>query len=200
MNGPFMIDSIGRWPEAADRAAALLKFPETRMALDHWVSIGDAINPPSRWRLDPIAMAKSLPKVFLMALDGDTLTYVLAGDDVSAKYNYELRGKTLEDIVDPEAYPGVAAYFLKCVKQPAIMLLSGRLFQERDQPGFGERLLLPLFEEGEEMFQFGTRTTGLLGVTVQKREFVDQRAAYRKSRRILYTVPLDGTDVIVEER
>ncbi len=117
------------------------------------------------------------------------LYYREVGEDAASRYTESLIGKYLHEIVEPEAYPRVAPYFLACVELPAISIVSGRLFHEWPRPWFGERLLLPLFDENGQ-------PEGLVGVVNCRKTSLDKADAERTTERRVRIIPLEGGDII----
>src|SRR3546814_17514922 len=65
-------------------------------------------------------------------------------------------------------------------------MVIGRLYQDWDRPGHGERLLLPLL--GPD----GTRE-GLIGTTICRLTFDSRQEAEERARRLTVVLPLDGS-------
>ncbi len=181
------------WRGAAETAERRLEYRETRRLLDYWRSLGDATRPPRRADLEPERMAGFLAHIWLMDYvpDSGRLRYRLIGDQVRQRYDKAVVGKYLDEVVEAEAYPQVARYFLACPEVPAISMLMGRLYQEWPRPGFGERLLLPLFSDNGA-------AEALIGITICKKTYSDREAATRDTARVMRILPLNGADPIEE--
>ncbi len=181
------------WRVAANEAARCLEYPETRRLLDYWRDLGDAAWPPRRADLEPERMARVLTHIWLMDYlpDGGRLRYRLIGDQVRQRYEKAVVGKYLDEVVEPEAYPRVARYFLACPQMPAITMRTGRLYQEWPRPEFGERLLLPLFSDDGA-------AEAVIGITICKKTYGDREAAEQETGRVMRILPLDGGDAIEE--
>lgn len=177
------------WQEVADRAIELLETPESRLLLGYWRDSGSAERPPGRRDLDPSGFASALSHVWLMDyLPGERrLRYRLAGEEISNRYEGALTGKCLDEVVGADAYARVAPHFLVCPERPAIAMMLGRVYQECQKPGQGERLLLPLVDsEGAP--------EGLIGITLCRRFFADRAEAERMTKRRVVVLPLDGSE------
>lgn len=177
--------------EAADAIKSHLLFDEPKSLLDHWLSLWpDPPNAlPERTDLDPISIIRALPHVFVIDKlpDSGRLHYRLAGEGINSRYESGIIGKHLDEITPPEIQDRVNAYFNACIDLPAVVLLSGILFAERDNPAYGERLLLPIRDESTGHF-------GLIGITIQSHVFPDAESAYESSKRVLRIASLsDGT-------
>ena len=150
--------------------------------------------PPPRESLDPQHFSLALPYVWLMDYLPETrrLRYRLAGEDVRARFDGKLIGKSLEEVVAADALPSVADYFLACPERPAVCVLLGRLYHDQQKPGFGERVLLPLLtQEGWPQ--------GIVGVTYCEHFFHDKADARRRSSRRVVVLPLDGSPRVDRE-
>lgn len=176
------------WPAAYRSATSLVRYPQIGMALDHWAALWSDGGWPTRKRLDPLAMPAALEHIFLLDYDTDrsTLTYRLVGDSIRTSHDSAMKGRSLQDFVPAEHFTTVSEYFLTAVNRPALCLLTGRLYHERNRPGLGQRLLVPLFDAQ-------ARPAGLLGVTVCEHYFVSKEDAEMHSRRSLSLFPLDGS-------
>lgn len=188
MTGPGSAATKYRFSEAVEEAGQVIDSELSRNLLDHWLECA-AETPPTRWSIDPTKLLRCLPHIFLMAFErgSRSLSYILAGEEVQAGYETTLKDQSLSDVVPDDVRAEVSEYFLACVEGPAIIILSGRLYQERLQPGLGERLLLPLFSDDERQ-----EPAGLIGLTHKRRDFPDRATAYRDATRIMTTIPLSG--------
>jgi len=174
--------------DAAHAIREHLLFPETRELLEVWLSLWEepANLLPDRKTIDPTVMPGLLPRIFIIERvnETDRLLYRLAGEEINRRYDYGLIGKHLDEITPADALARVDAYFRQTFLRPGVLLLSGILFSERDKPGYGERLLLPICDPA-------TERPGILGMTFQSRLFPDAATAQAETNRTLYTAPLD---------
>ncbi len=182
------------WRTVAAAARQAIDRDSVQMLLDYWLSVGSDARPPGRSDLDPAGMVPLLSHIWLMDYEPGPrrLRYRLVGEEIRSRYGVPLVGRYLDEVVEPGGYPTVARYFLDCPGLPAIAVLAGRLYSERMKPGYGERLLLPLFSADGA-------PEGLIGTTICD-EPVDSEteAALGVGRRITI-FPLDGSDPITEE-
>lgn len=172
-----------------DALSGFIRFPETSLVLSHWreLSAQSEDRVPERRHVDPISMIDALPFIFIMEVEPGTgrMKYRLAGERINARYDHGIIGKYLDEITPSDTIARVQAYFDICPNRPAAVLLSGILYSEKERPGYGERLLLPLKDE-----KSGTR--GLLGLTLQSSLFPDSYAAEEQGERMLRIAPLNG--------
>lgn len=181
------------WKSVAEAARAVLTTKECQSALDHWCAVGGAERPPRRQALDPLEIRTVLPYLYLIDLEADgALRYRLAGEEVLFRHPDGLIGRALHEIAPEKSAPRIVPYFRECPERPAIVVVSGLIYHERERPGFGERLLLPLLDA-----ESGSR--GILGVTVQRRMFDDEALPNDATGRTRYVLPLDGSAPTVKE-
>lgn len=188
---PVAYTQTQSWRKAAVRAAQFLTCDESRVLLNHWRGLGQLSHPPGRRHLDPAQLGAARTHVWLMdfAPEERQLYYREIGAEAASRYSENLIGKYLQEIVEPEAYPRVASYFLACVEMPAISIVSGRLFHEWPRPWFGERLLLPLFDEQGH-------AEGLVGIVNCRKTSLDKAEAERTTERHIRIIPLEGGEII----
>jgi len=163
------------------------------LLLDMWLSVGSDQHPPARRDLKPESMAQILADVWLMDYlpDEKRLRYRLEGENIRARYDRTLVGQYLDDSLVPDAQERVLRYFLACVQKPAISILVGRLYHESEQPGYGERMLLPLLASNGV-------PEGLIGITICKQTFANRPIAEERAKRVVNILPLDNSEAIEE--
>ena len=182
------------WRMVAAAARQALDRERVRMLLDYWLSIGTDSRPPGRGDLNPASMVPLLSHIWLMDYEADSrrLRYRLVGEEIRSRFGVPLVGRYLGEVVAPGGYPTVAQYFLDCPGLPAIALLAGRLYSERMKPGYGERLLLPLFSADGV-------AEGLIGTTICDEPVDNETEATLGVGRRITIFPLDGSDPTTEE-
>jgi hypothetical protein len=127
----------------------------------HWLVARGGRRMPG-WRdIDPLAIAAELPIVWSWKYDrlADSFTGRLAGDDVDAVFGKSMRGVPMKDFFDARFYELVFARHRRVVTEPALAHGSGPVFVHADRYGQGERIILPLADDGEH-------GDGLIGATV----------------------------------
>lgn len=182
-----MSNSFSGYREAAAQIRETLLFDETRLLLDAWLDLwtDPPETLPTRQAIDPTRMSKLLSRVYVMEHVAETgrLRYRIAGEEVNRRYDYSLIGKHLDEITDAASLPRIDAYFRATYETPAVVLLSGILFSERDMPGYGERLLMPIRDAVSGQ-------PGILGMTYQKSLFPDAATARAEANRTLRVASL----------
>jgi hypothetical protein len=129
----------------------------------HWYAArGDRLLPA--WRdIDAYTLARHLPIVWSWRYDftGDTFIGRLAGEEINAMLGLSIRGKTIEECFAPDAVPVVRQRYQAVMDGPCFMFSHGKVFARGGHTGSGERIVLPLADDG-------VRSDGLLGATVYR--------------------------------
>ncbi len=117
----------------------------------HWLDARRGRGMPGRRDLDPTRFPAALPFVWLCDYEAADrgFRYRLAGERIGEANRGPLRGKTLRDVILPEAYPSVVARYHRVVDEPAIAHGVGAVYLNIGRPVMGERLVLPLATDGE---------------------------------------------------
>ncbi|MBL6599756.1 MAG: PAS domain-containing protein [Alphaproteobacteria bacterium] len=170
---------------------------EVMPVLSHWLDLFARHGGlPDRRDFSPEAMKTALPHVWLCDFSRleDRFRYRLGGEQVVASLGGPLRGRYLDEVTDPEAYPRVHAYFRKCVDLPAALRISGRIYAEQSRVATGERLMLPYVDGSEEV-------AGILGATFRRWDNQNQPNGLERkpgSRQHLW-INLDHAEVEQED-
>jgi len=151
---------------------------------------------PDRRHFSPEGLRLALPHVWLcdFSRTDDRFRYRLGGEQVVASLGGVLRGRYLDEVTDPEAYPRVHAYFRRCVDVPAVLHISGRIYAEQSRVENGERLMLPYIDGSDAV-------AGILGATFRRWGDQDQAGGLERqpgSRRHL-CIRLDNAEVEQED-
>lgn len=177
-------------PDGVERAVAearvALRHGACKAVLAHWAKLA-ADGPPTRAALDPLAMPGALPLIWMMDYDRGhgRFVYRLIGETIRDGYDRPLIGVGLDQIVPPRDYARVERYFRDCVEKPAIVVITGRLYEERERPGEGDRVLLPLFGPAGQ-------ANGILGCTLVEHLFPTRNQAFENAKRRILTLPLSA--------
>ena len=115
---------------------------------------------PSRNEIDLHAIKLALPYVWLIEYlpEDDGFRYRLAGEHVNCVFGYSLRGKRLREIAEPNILDKVRAGFLHVLNTPGVVYAVGPVYMRIGGYREGERLILPLSDDG-------VTGTHLFGVT-----------------------------------
>jgi hypothetical protein len=113
------------------------------------------------WRdIDALAIRQFLPIVWSWRFDRDTETFSgrLSGEAISDAFGRSLRGVPMQDFFLGEGYPPVYVRHHKVVTDPCFSRDHGAVFRHVDRAGTGERIIMPLADDGEH-------SDGILGAT-----------------------------------
>ncbi|WP_339848557.1 PAS domain-containing protein [uncultured Nisaea sp.] len=179
--------------EALDQIAGRLRTESTRLLLQHWRSIMEENRLPSRNKIDPSQLAPVLPSIWLCDFmrEENRFRYRLTGEKVAKRFGHKLSKHYLDDLTDPSYYPRVHRYYRNAVDFPAVLYIYGRLYAETANPIHGERILLPLSDDG-----LGVH--GLIGATAEIIPRQNREAPYLPEFQKHVYVTLE-TGAIVEE-
>lgn len=105
---------------------------------------------PSFRSLRPAAIAAQLPIIWIYAYDRDSTRFTgrLAGDRIAAAFGKNFRGIALEDVHPPQTFDAAHSRMRRVVLEPCCFRSSGALFRKTGQTGIGERIMLPLADDG----------------------------------------------------
>jgi hypothetical protein len=149
---------------------ATVENPALRAVAEHWRKARGAKPMPSWGDLDPAAMKPHLPIIWSWKYDriSDSFTGRLAGEQIVEAFGRQLRGAAMKDFFAGREYDTVLARFKRIVDGPAFMHCTGRVFAHAGRAGRGERIALPLSDDG-------WHCSGILGATVYRVAVDDPR-------------------------
>lgn len=164
-----------------------------RVLLRHWRNVKGPLLMPSRRQIDPVEFASTLPRVWLCDYERehDRFHYRLTGERVAKRFGHKLSHRYLDDNTDPDYYPRVHRYYRNVVDFPAVLYIYGRLYAETDNPIHGERILLPLSDDGHTV-------TNVLGATADIRAMQSDESRFLPDFQKHHYVTLE-TGAVVEE-
>ncbi|WP_420405574.1 PAS domain-containing protein [Nisaea sp.] len=133
-----------------DALSGRMRTESLKVLLDHWRVIKGPLLMPSRRQIDPVEFGAALPRIWLCDYeqDSDRFRYRLTGERVAKRFGHQLSRRYLDDNTNPDYYPRVHRYYRNVVDLPAALYIYGRLYAETSNPIHGERLLLPLSDDG----------------------------------------------------
>ena len=156
-----------------------------RLLLKHWRSAAREGGIPLRRAIDPIQVFPVLPIIWICDYlpESDDFRYRLSGEQINEVFCANLAGRRLSDLIDADEYPVVHDAFLSIVREGVVRHKAGPLYTCQHRLTRGERLMLPLSEDGR-------RVTAILGATAYR---PDPVAAYRvglRAEAVVTTTPL----------
>lgn len=150
---------------------AAIQSPALKAVYAHWQEARRARLTPA-WRdIDPTVIGRHLPKVWAWRFDfaRDIFIGRLAGEDILAVLGCEIRGRPLAECFPAASAATVEARHRKVIGGPNIMRTTGRVHVQTGKYGLGERIVLPLAEDG-------VTGDGVLGVTDYHLSIADARS------------------------
>lgn len=131
---------------------ATIVSPALKAVARHWNQARGARKMPAWSDIKPSAIAAHLPIVWAYKYDRatDTFTGRLAGDRITSIFGAaNIRGLAMSEGFPADQYPVLFARSKRIITQPALMRGSGLAFRHLDRYGTGERIMMPLAEDGE---------------------------------------------------
>ncbi|MBN9544552.1 MAG: PAS domain-containing protein [Alphaproteobacteria bacterium] len=127
----------------------------------HWNAVRQGRRMPRWTDIIPSRIAAHLSLVWSFKYDAarDIFTGRLVGERIARHIGKDFRGLSLAEAYPADALPWVAVLFKRVVSEPALYAHAGPLFHQMGRPHPGERILLPLSEDG-------AAADGVLGATV----------------------------------
>lgn len=158
-----------------------------RRLIAHWLDKRSQRAMPSRYDIDPIEIPWALEWIWLCDYrpEDRRFRFRLAGEQVNAFWGSNIGGCYLDEIV-PESQVSDAQQYL-CVASdgPCILHDIGRLYLEDEVFATGERIILPLSDDGREV-------TGLLGASCRDWHRDLELGGVLRSWQTATVTPLNG--------
>ena len=132
-----------------------------RAVASHWNAVRGDRSLPGWKDIRPSAIAAHLPLIWAYRYHRQTDQFVgrLAGDAIEAVFSHSFRGAPMEELFPPAALAHYAARHRRVVTEPCFFHGHGRVFDHLGRLGLGERVILPLSDNGLE-------GDGILGATL----------------------------------
>lgn len=110
--------------------------------------------------IKPAAIARQLGIVWVYKYDRakDEFTGRLSGHDITQTLGKNIRGLSLAEVQPPEFLVWIRGICRRVVLEPALYQYEGRVYRHLDRIGLGERIMLPLADDG-------VTGDGILGAT-----------------------------------
>jgi hypothetical protein len=111
--------------------------------------------------IDPVGIGRHLRYVWAWKYDRATegFTGRLAGEEIVAAFGKSPRGVPMAAFFAPDVHRVFFPWHKRVVREPACLHGAGKVYSRVDRNFSGERIMLPLAEDGE-------RGDGILGATV----------------------------------
>ena len=145
---------------AVEQALQAISSPSLREILLYWDSLRrDRLLPG--WRdVEPLDLRRHLSIIWAWKYDraADLFTGRLAGEAITAVFGESLRNRSLEEFFKDRSYEDIREQFHRVVDGPAIYVGCGAVFDYAGHYGTGERIIMPLADNGRD-------ADGLIGAT-----------------------------------
>jgi hypothetical protein len=144
-----------------EQIIASLRAPALVDIANHWNAARGSKRMPAWSNIDPAAIRAHLPVVWAWRFDAvkDTFIGRLAGQTIVEAIEGQIRGRVIEDCFPESSVPVLRERLARVLAGPALMWAYGLVYVTSGRRGFGERLGLPLSEDG-------VRADGIFGATV----------------------------------
>ncbi len=132
-----------------------------REVAEHWARARGQRRMP-RWAdIDPGEVVRQLPIIWAWKYDraSDRFTGRLAGEEINWALGKPLRGTDLVEFFGAAQAPPILARYKRVVDEPCFVHWRGQVFRHAERLGFGERIILPMAEDG-------VAGDGVLGATI----------------------------------
>jgi hypothetical protein len=136
-----------------------IRHPKVKKVAAHWAEARAGKRAPS-WRdIDPTAIGPCLPMVWSWRWDEADRQFIgrLAGAHSTAVINKSMRGRSLSEVFGPSLGQETHDLYFRVMTEPALFHATGKIYGMFGGVGIGERVILPLGEDG--------RSDGVLGAT-----------------------------------
>jgi len=130
---------------------ASLQAPALIAIATHWNAARGSGLMPAWGGIDPSAIRGHLPIVWAWRFDSLRSTFVgrLAGQTIIEAIGSQIRGRTIEECFPEPVVPVLRERLTRVLAGPGFMRNYGRVYATSGRNGFGERVYLPLAEDGE---------------------------------------------------
>lgn len=137
--------------------------PALRRVAAHWQAVRGDRRLPAWKNIDPLAIARDLPIVWSWQYDRgtDRFTGRLSGEEINKAFGRSLRGVPMQDFFKDWEYEKIFARHRRVVTEPCFAHGRGPVFIHARRYGDGERIILPLADDGEN-------GDGIIGATVYR--------------------------------
>ena len=123
-----------------------------RVLATQWEAARGSRRMPAFRDIDPIGIGRHLRYVWAWKYDraADSFTGRLAGEEIDRAFGKSLRGTKMTEFYTPDVYAVVFPRHRQVVTEPAFFHGTGMVFARMGYTMSGERISLPLSEDGME--------------------------------------------------
>jgi hypothetical protein len=149
-----------------ERAMSLERFehsiesPALRNVVRHWVEVRGGRRMPGWNNLNPAAIKEQLTIIWCWRFDPASRDFVgkLAGERIESVLGMSVRGARMSEVFARHDYAKAFARHTRVMTEPVLYRGHGLVFRHLDRFDIGERIILPLGDDGEH-------GDGILGAT-----------------------------------
>jgi hypothetical protein len=137
--------------------------PALKNVAAHWNAARGPRFMPAWSDIKPAAIAPQLPIVWSYRYDWNHDAFIgrLAGEKIARLIAKSFHGLPMQEAYPAEEYPVVFERTRRVVREPCLARHQGIVHRQTDRIGTGERIVLPLSDNGEQ-------ADGILGATEYK--------------------------------
>jgi len=134
-----------------EQLLAYAREPSLHEIVRYWDKARGSQRFPAWHDIDPVELAPHLPILWAWRWDEAQQTFIgrLAGEAILDALGPGFRGARIEDFLTGERGLIVKSRYLRIIREPAAMCNQGDVFALSGRTGVGERVVLPLAEDGE---------------------------------------------------
>ena len=135
--------------------------PDLQAIAAHWNDARGTRRMPAWGEIDPVAIGRRLRHVWAWKYEPDIGQFVcrLAGEEIVNAFGKSPRGRAMTEFFAPEVYRDFLPWHERVMREPALLHGAGKVYSRVDRNFTGERIMLPLAEDG-------THGDGIFGATV----------------------------------
>ena len=140
---------------------ASIESPRLRAIAEYWHRVRGTKLMPAWGDLDAIELRENLPIIWAWKYDRTADRFIgrLAGEEINNAFGKSLRGVDAAEFFKDFDYPKIFARHRRVVTEPCLVHGSGQVFIHAHRIGIGERIIMPLAEDG-------VHGDGLFGATL----------------------------------
>jgi hypothetical protein len=124
--------------------------PLLRELAEHWTEVRGSRRMPA-WRdIRPAKIKAQLTIIWSWNYDRarDRFTGRLAGERIQSAFGRSIRGEPMEEVFAGHDYPTFLERYRRIVCEPALFRGHGEVYRHLDRSDIGERIILPLADDG----------------------------------------------------
>lgn len=144
-----------------ESASPHLRHQYLRELARYWLDLRASSGLPRRKDIDPLDISpRILPHMWIVDCEdgGARFRFRLAGEAINQTFGYPVRGLSLDEAFPARLRGSVQKRFERVAQEACGCHCIGTVYVENERNGFGERLILPLSDNGRDV-------SHLLGVT-----------------------------------